>query len=339
MKTAIQKSPLVPTQHTNLRCISKNTDNSQEIHSFFYQILRGSLSLLCQFILKKEDIWTKNIRNLLMTRGTHIYVHYDCYTHHGIDCGDGTVIHYTKSQSTISRTSLAVFRSGKAIFVRKYGRRDSPDVVIQRASSRLGENAYDLFDNNCEHFATWCKTGLHVSEQVERAGAYAGGAAGSVGTATAIAAAGAATVPAGVAALSGAGIMSGLATVGGVVGGGALAGIGLIGAAPAVAAKLAMNQVLRDDEHLADDERKAREFGRDATTLGAVAGTAGAVGLVATTGVTGVSAAGITSGLAMIGGTVGGGMVAGVAITAAAPAVAAAAVGYGAYHLWKWLSE
>ena len=30
-----------------------------------------------------------------MKRGDRIYVNYRAYTHHGIDCGNGTVIHYT----------------------------------------------------------------------------------------------------------------------------------------------------------------------------------------------------------------------------------------------------
>ena len=32
---------------------------------------------------------------------------------------------------------------------------------------RLGEQDYNLLFNNCEHFATWCKTGLHRSGQVD----------------------------------------------------------------------------------------------------------------------------------------------------------------------------
>jgi hypothetical protein len=39
-------------------------------------------------------------------------------------------------------------------------------VVIGRAESRLGEQRYDLFFNNCEHFATWCKTGRSESAQL-----------------------------------------------------------------------------------------------------------------------------------------------------------------------------
>ena len=273
-----------------------------------------------------------------MRRGDHVYYNCGAYSHHGIDCGDGTVIHYTKSQGNISRISWDSFASGMTVFVREYGNCDSPDVVIQRAESRLGENAYDLFDNNCEHFATWCKMGIHASEQVKNAGAAAGGAsgsgaavAGSVGVVSAVGAA---------AGLSGAGIMSGLATVGGVIGGGAVAGIGALGVAPAAITSLAMNKVLEDDESLSNDEREARAVGRTMTTVGAAAGTVGAVGAVAAAGsVAGLSAAGITSGLAAVGATVGGGMAAGVAITVAAPAAGAAAVGYGAYCFWKWISE
>ena len=47
--------------------------------------------------------------------------------------------------------------------------------------------------------------------------------------------------------------------------------------------------------------------------------------------VAGTSAAGIASGLAAIGGLVGGGMVAGTVTVAAAPAVLAGVVGFGAY--------
>ena len=73
---------------------------------------------------------------------------------------------------------------------------------------------------------------------------------------------------------------------------------------------------------------------------GAVAGSAGSVAAISTAGsVAGLSGAGITSGLAAIGGTVGGGMAAGTALTVAAPAVAAAGVGYGLYKAWKWLSD
>ncbi|MEA5574302.1 lecithin retinol acyltransferase family protein [Calothrix sp. UHCC 0171] len=272
-----------------------------------------------------------------MARGNHIYVHYTGIVHHGIDCGDGTVIHYDGEK--IAQVSIATFRAGNnQHFVKRYGQCDPDGKVIQRAKSRLGESKYNLLFNNCEHFATWCKTGLGDSEQVSNAGATAGGASGS-GAAVA-GGLGVVSATGAVVGLSGSGIMSGLAAIGGIIGGGAAAGISVLGAAPGFVSTVAMNKVLEDKKSLPSDERKAREVGRNMTTVGAVTGTVGAVGAVAASGsVAGLSAAGITSGLAAVGGIVGGGMAAGVAITAAAPAVTAAAVGYGAYQVWKLFSK
>lgn len=42
----------------------------------------------------------------------------------------------------------------------------SPQETVNRAYSRLGETAYNLFTNNCEHFAIWCKTGITESYQI-----------------------------------------------------------------------------------------------------------------------------------------------------------------------------
>ncbi|WP_449418137.1 lecithin retinol acyltransferase family protein [Phormidium nigroviride] len=110
-----------------------------------------------------------------MGKGDHIYVDCGVYTHHGIDCGDGTAIHYIGEslKGVITRTSLAEFTSGKQLFVKEYELSDLSDIILLRAKSRLGENKYDLLFNNCEHFATWCKTGKHESEQVNRAATVA----------------------------------------------------------------------------------------------------------------------------------------------------------------------
>ncbi len=95
-----------------------------------------------------------------MARGDHIYVHRHGYTHHGIDCGNGTVVHYTgevgqKANASVRRTPIDQFAKGSVIKVREYGTCDPPDIVIQRAESRLNETKYSLIFNNCEHFATW----------------------------------------------------------------------------------------------------------------------------------------------------------------------------------------
>lgn len=110
-----------------------------------------------------------------MTRGDQIYVYrelfnlQEVYEHHGIDCGDSTVIHYRKPSETIERTSLLTFSRRNQIYVREYHHEFCfiPDVVIGRAANRLGEKKYNFLFNNCEHFATWCKTGISYSVQIE----------------------------------------------------------------------------------------------------------------------------------------------------------------------------
>lgn len=110
-----------------------------------------------------------------MAKGDRIYVYRNLwqldglYKHHGIDCGDGTVIHYRKPSETIERTTLETFARGNPIYVAEYGDGFGyiPDVVVERAESRLGEQKYNLLFNNCEHFASWCKTGVSESQQVK----------------------------------------------------------------------------------------------------------------------------------------------------------------------------
>jgi Lecithin retinol acyltransferase len=270
-----------------------------------------------------------------MASTNHIYVDRIGFVHHGIDIGDGTVIHYDGRE--IVEISIDTFCNGKKYLIKHYANYDPDSIVVKRAKSRLGESKYNLLFNNCEHFARWCKTGQQESEQVKNAGVAVSGTtasgaavAGSIGIVSAIG------VEVG---LSGAGVMSGLASVGGSVGGGAVVGVGILGAVPGIIAKVAMDQVLQDDKNLTLDERHARGAGRHMTTVGAVAGSASAIGAIAACGsVAGLSAAGITSGLAAIGGVVGGGMAAGVVMTVAAPAVAATAIGYGAYAVWSLFS-
>jgi hypothetical protein len=90
------------------------------------------------------------------------------YEHHGIDCGDDSIIHYYKGGKvpTVTRTPPDLFARGGRIFVKPRKVAFLPHIVVQRAESRLGEQAYDLLTNNCEHFANWCKTGRQDCEQL-----------------------------------------------------------------------------------------------------------------------------------------------------------------------------
>lgn len=270
-----------------------------------------------------------------MTRADHIYVSRGAYTHHGIDAGDGTVIHFSgepgaaKINAGIERSPMADFLKDGELKTRRYGKRDSPDTTIARAESRIGEKDYHLIVNNCEHFATWCCTGIRSSDQVRGAGSLT--AHGAIAGTTVAATTGVVGAMGAVSGLSGAGIMSGLATAGGAVGGGAAIGPAMIGLGPAIVSVGITQVALRDNENLPQDERNARRDGRAASIVGAGASTMGGVAAVSVAGTAGLSAAGITSGLASIGALVGGGMAAGTVAVVAAPAVVAAGLGAGVF--------
>lgn len=273
--------------------------------------------------------------------GDHLKSSRGFYSHHGLYVGDEVVVHYSGlsdgiQSGPIEEVSLKEFCNGKGFEViphadRRYSRAES----AKRARTRLGEEAYSVTGNNCEHFVNWCIDGNHTSGQVDNGTVAASSSmSASAGIASRVAVASVGSV----AGLSGSGVMSGLATVGGVVGGGAVAGLGVLGGSGGLAAASLINStVLKDDETLEFDERESRSVGRKATYAGAAAGTAGSIAAVSAAGsVAGLSGAGITTGLAAIGGTVGGGMAAGVALTTAAPVAAAAVVGYGLYKAVKW---
>lgn len=131
-----------------------------------------------------------------MSRGDHVRVRRLGYWHHGIDCGDGAVIHYSgelfdqKRNAVVQRTPMAEFARGGRIETVFYDDGDSSDCVLMRAESRIGEANYQVLFNNCEHFARWCKTGRHESRQVKSlfrtAGLLCASAAGIVASAIVI---------------------------------------------------------------------------------------------------------------------------------------------------------
>jgi len=88
------------------------------------------------------------------------------FTHHGIDLGDGTVAHYLEGKAII-RSSTKEFCKGETYSVVIHTDSSPTGITLRRAMSRIGEQRYNLLFNNCEHFATWCKTGKHRSNQME----------------------------------------------------------------------------------------------------------------------------------------------------------------------------
>ncbi len=95
------------------------------------------------------------------------------YRHHGIYVGDGRVVHYRGlcrgwRAGPVEEVSLEAFAPGRPVSIRAHASpRFDQQTVVERARSRLGEDAYRLFSNNCEHFSEWCVDGMHRSPQIE----------------------------------------------------------------------------------------------------------------------------------------------------------------------------
>lgn len=106
--------------------------------------------------------------------GAHLITPRRRYVHHGIYAGDGCVVHYaglchSLRPLPVEEVSLEEFTRGQLLaYLERESVRFPGDAAVARARSRLGEDAYDLLSNNCEHFCTWCLDGQPRSEQVEQ---------------------------------------------------------------------------------------------------------------------------------------------------------------------------
>lgn len=58
----------------------------------------------------------------------------------------------------------------KVIYPEEVLSQNPAPLVLSRARARLNQEGYNLFFDNCEHFATFCKTGCHQSAQLFRLG-------------------------------------------------------------------------------------------------------------------------------------------------------------------------
>ncbi|AMN67219.1 lecithin retinol acyltransferase family protein [Psychrobacter sp. P11G5] len=108
--------------------------------------------------------------------GSHIKTSRTGYSHHGIYCGSGQVVHYSGFAQALKKGALEIttlqrflgsetqydivnYPYDKVMF--------SSEEIVKRALSRVGEDSYNLVFNNCEHFAAWCVTGKSESKQVK----------------------------------------------------------------------------------------------------------------------------------------------------------------------------
>ena len=109
--------------------------------------------------------------------GSVIYVQRKLIKHYGIFEGNDKVIHlsYTLKPivlpAIVHESTVDDFLEGDPGFqVVDFSAVQwaySDEETLKRARSRLGEIGYELFTDNCEHFALWCKLGEMRSRQVD----------------------------------------------------------------------------------------------------------------------------------------------------------------------------
>jgi Lecithin retinol acyltransferase len=105
--------------------------------------------------------------------GAHLVTPRFAYQHHGVYVGRGLVVHYAAyakhwRRGPVEEISLERFADGHPVWIRApRGTWLQRAEIVSRARSRLGENRYRFFSNNCEHLSEWCVNGEHRSPQVE----------------------------------------------------------------------------------------------------------------------------------------------------------------------------
>lgn len=105
--------------------------------------------------------------------GAHLVTPRFAYQHHGVYVGRGLVVHYAAfakhwRSGPVEEVSLGRFADGHPVWVRPPRATSLHHAeIVRRARSRLGENRYRFFSNNCEHLSEWCVNGEHRSLQVE----------------------------------------------------------------------------------------------------------------------------------------------------------------------------
>ena len=113
------------------------------------------------------------------------------------DCGELMVIHYTaptsvkdallKGNSIVMEEFVQLQEEIERVQYKAHVHVYSPQEAIRRARSRLDEQKFNTFSNNCESFVNWALTDHDVTDQGTEAAVGVGvGAAAGVGVVAAV---------------------------------------------------------------------------------------------------------------------------------------------------------
>ncbi len=98
-------------------------------------------------------------------------VSFGLYQHHGIATDKNRVVHFGRGafdaqNAVVEEVTMDEFCRGRPISLFNSEAGFASVEIVARARGRIGEQNYCLFENNCEHFANWCRTGRKESPQV-----------------------------------------------------------------------------------------------------------------------------------------------------------------------------
>ena len=110
-----------------------------------------------------------------------VYQHWSIVSDQLCLAGKNMLISATKRTGTVQEEPWDVVTQGKLTYVAKIATPKLVSQILDDARSKIGDWAYSVLDNNCEHFAKWA-SGLEFSSSQVNAG-VGGAAIGAIGVA------------------------------------------------------------------------------------------------------------------------------------------------------------
>lgn len=135
-----------PSAAEKLKKFNRNTENFEDTIENFIDA-NNLINITTRLITKESQL----------SIADHLFVQRVGYTHHGLYIGNKQVIHYVIDKG-VSKVSLEEFASAANIHIKDSLKIHANDKILARAYSRIGEDNYNLFNNNCENFVNWCRS-------------------------------------------------------------------------------------------------------------------------------------------------------------------------------------
>ena len=126
---------------------------------------------------KEYKVPRRRVFNLSeLQRGDHIafYRLQGFYWHHAIvkhvdeESGEIKTIEYNRTPSGKFQVMEKTHRFQEVTVYLMLHESFDRDLVLSKAQSKIGEEQYNLFTNNCENFAMWCITGRSSCDQINK---------------------------------------------------------------------------------------------------------------------------------------------------------------------------